>query len=78
MINVYSNLSQSALKYLRNTEVDISNAIIMTEDFNIRDSIWNPNYLFHSYNSDLLFDIANSFSLSISCYDLKLELRLQS
>jgi len=38
----------------------------MTGDFNIRDSIWDPNYLFHSYNSDLLFDIADFFSLSIS------------
>jgi len=38
----------------------------MTGDFNIRDSIWDPNYLFHSYNSELLFDIADSFSLNIS------------
>ena len=66
IINVYFDLSQSALKYLKNTEVDIPNVIIMTGDFNIRDSIWDPNYLFHSYNSDLLFDIANSFSLNIS------------
>jgi len=66
MINVYSNLSQSALKYLKDTEVNIPNTIIMTGDFNIRDSIWDPNYLFHLYNSDLLFDIADFFSLSIS------------
>ena len=66
MINVYSNSSQSALKYLKNTEINIPNAIIITGDFNIRDNIWDPNYLFYLYNSDLLFDIANSFSLSIS------------
>ena len=66
MINVYSNSSQSALKYLKNTEINIPNAIIITGDFNIRDNIWDPNYLFYLYNSDLLFDIADSFSLSIS------------
>ena len=66
IINVYSDSSQSALKYLKDTEVDIPNVIIMIGDFNIRDSIWDLNYLFHSYNSDLLFDIADSFSLSIS------------
>jgi len=66
MINVYSDSSQSALKYLKDTEVNISNVIIMTEDFNIRDSIWDPNYPFHLYNSELLFDIADSFSLNIS------------
>ena len=38
----------------------------MTDDFNIRDSIWNPNFLFHSSYSNSLFDIANSFYLDIS------------
>jgi len=66
MINVYSDLFQSALKYLKDTEVNIPNVIIVTSDFNIRDSIWDLNYPFHSYNSDLIFDIADSFSLSIS------------
>ena len=39
MINIYSDSSQLALNYLKNTEVDIPNVIIMTGDFNIRDSI---------------------------------------
>jgi len=39
LINVYSDLSQSALKYLKDTEVNISNILIMTGDFNIRDSL---------------------------------------
>ena len=38
MINVYSNSFQSALKYLKDTESNIHNIIIMTDDFNIRDS----------------------------------------
>ena len=66
MINVYSDSSQLALKYLKDTEVDIPNVIIMTGDFNIKDSIWDPNFPFHLYYSDLLFDITDSFSLNIS------------
>ena len=37
LINIYSNLSQSTLKYLKNTEVDMNNILILTGDFNIRD-----------------------------------------
>jgi len=66
MINVYSDSFQSALKYLKDTEVNIPNVIIMTGDFNIRDSIWDPNYPFHLCYSNLLFDIVDSFSLNIS------------
>jgi len=38
----------------------------MMGDFNIRDSIWDFNFPFHSSHSDSLFDIADSFSLDIS------------
>ena len=38
----------------------------MTGDFNIRDRDWDPEYLFHSFYSDILIDIANSFNLSLS------------
>ena len=37
IMNVYSNSSHSALKYLKDTEVNINNLLIMTGDFNIRD-----------------------------------------
>ena len=37
-MNVYSNSSHTALKYLKDAEVNISNLLIMTGDFNIRDS----------------------------------------
>ena len=38
LINVYSDLSQTTLKYLKNTEVNINNILIMTKDFNISNS----------------------------------------
>jgi len=35
----------------------------MTGDFNIRDSDWGPDYLFHSVHSELLFDISDALDL---------------
>jgi len=66
MINIYSDSFQLALKYLKDIEVNIPNVIIITDDFNIRDSVWDSNYLFHLCYSNSLFDIADSFSLNIS------------
>ena len=37
-INIYSDSMQSALKYLKDTEVDIPNVLIMAGDFNIRNN----------------------------------------
>ena len=37
LINIYSDLSQSALKYLKDTKININNIFIMTGDVNIRD-----------------------------------------
>ena len=39
MINVYSDGRQSTFKYLKDTEVNIHNVLVMMGDFNIRDSI---------------------------------------
>ena len=39
IMNVYSDSSHTALKYLKNTEVNIDNVILITGDFNIRDSL---------------------------------------
>ena len=39
ILNVYSDSSYTALKYLKDTEVNISNVLIMTGDFNIRDRL---------------------------------------
>ena len=39
IINIYSDSSHLALKYLKDTEVNINNVLVMIEDFNIRDSL---------------------------------------
>jgi len=39
LIDIYSDSSQSALKYLKDTKVNIDNVLIMTRDFNIRDCL---------------------------------------
>ena len=65
LINIYSDSSQLALKYLKNTGVDIPNVLVMAGNFNIRDSFWNPIYPHHSFHSNLLLDITNSFSLRL-------------
>ena len=54
-----------ALKYLKNTEVNINNVLIMTGDFNIRNKNWDSSYLHYSAHSDILTDIANSFELRL-------------
>jgi len=66
ILNIYSDSSHTALKYLKNTEVNIGNILIMTGDFNIRDHLWNPSFPHHSTISDDLFIIADSFNLSLS------------
>jgi len=63
LMNVYSDSSQSALKYLKDTEANINNVLIMTRDFNIRDRLWDPNYLYYSIYSDMLIDIVESIYL---------------
>jgi len=66
LMNVYSDLSYTALKYLKNTEVCIQNLLIMTGDFNIRDSLWDPLFPHHSSISDDLLSIVDLFNLELS------------
>ena len=66
LINIYSDLSQLALKYLKSTEVIINNILIIIGDFNIRDNFWDPNYPHHSIHNDLLIEIADSIHLGLS------------
>ena len=66
LINMYSDSSQAALKYLKDIKANISNILVITGDFNIRDNLWNSYYLYHSIHSDLLFDIADFFFLGLS------------
>jgi len=65
-MNVYSDSSHLALKYLKNTEINIHNLLIMTGDFNIRDSLWDPSFPHHSSISDDLIIIVDSFNLKLS------------
>jgi len=66
ILNVYSDSSHSALKYLKDTEANINNILLMTGNFNIRDSLWNPPFPFHSSISDDLIMIADSYDLALS------------
>ena len=65
VMNVYSNSSHTALKYLKDTEVNILNLLIMTGDFNIRDSICDLSFPHHSSFSDDLMIIVDSFNLEL-------------
>ena len=66
IMNVYSDSSHTVLKYLKDTEVNIENVLLMTGDFNIRDSLWDSDFPFHSSVSNDLIIIADSFNLSLS------------
>ena len=67
MINIYSDDYQSDLKYLKDTEVNIWNMLIMAEDFNIRNSDWDLSYSFYFFHSDTLLEIVESFNFKLSC-----------
>jgi len=67
IMNVYSDSSYTALKYLKDTEVNLSNLLIMTGDFNIRDSSWDQAFPYHSHLCDNLLIIADSFNLELLC-----------
>ena len=66
ILNVYSDSSHSAVKYLKDTEVNINNVLLMTGDFNIRDSLWDLSFPFHFSISNDLIMIADSFDLILS------------
>jgi len=61
ILNIYSDSSHTTLKYLKDTEVNIDNMVLITGDFNIRDSLWDHFFPFHSSSSDDLVIIADSF-----------------
>jgi len=65
-MNIYSDASHSTLKYLKDTEVNIINLLIMMGDFNIRDRLWDPSFPHYSSISDNLFIIADLFNLDLS------------
>ena len=64
-MNIYFDASHSALKYLKDTEVSINNLLIMTGNFNIRDSLWDSSFPYVSSISDNLIIVADSFNLEL-------------
>jgi len=65
IMNIHSDASHSALKYFKNTEVSINNLLIMTGDFNIRDSLWDSSFPYHSSISNDLIVIVDLFNLEL-------------
>jgi len=63
---MYSNEHQIALTYLRDTEFNISNILIWTGDFNIRNSNWDLFYSHYSVYADTIREVADSLDLDMS------------
>ena len=66
LMNIYSDSSHSALKYLKDTKANIHNLLIMFDDFNIRDSLWDPLFPHHTFISDDFLIITDLFNLDLS------------
>ena len=66
IMNIYSESSHSALKYLKDIEVNIDNVLVMTGNFNIRDSLRDPAFPHHLSISNNLLIITDSFHLALS------------
>ena len=66
IINVYSDSNQTALRVLQNNIRNIRNTVIMTGDFNIRNSDWDPNIQYHSIHTEDLMFIADSLDLELA------------
>ena len=66
LMNIYSDSSHSALKYFKDTEVNIQNLLVITGDFNIHNNLWNSLFPHHSSISNDLFIIADFFNLGLS------------
>ena len=65
ILNIYLDNHQNTLKYLKNTEINLNNVLIIIEDFDIRDSNWDPSYPHHLLYTDMLWEVADSFGLEL-------------
>jgi len=63
ILDIYPDNHQLALKYLKDTEADLNNVIIMSSDFNIRNSDWNPSFPHHLMHANHLLEIADLLNL---------------
>jgi len=66
IINVYSDSNQTALQVLCNNTRNIGSTVVITGDFNIRDSDWDPNIQYHSIHMEDLMSIADSLDLELA------------
>jgi len=66
IINIYSDSNQTALQALWKSMTNIDKIIILTGDFNIRDSDWDLNFRHYSSHTDNLITIADSLGLELS------------
>ena len=66
LMKVYSDSSHLALKYLKDTEANIQNLLIMTSNFNIYDSSQDPSFSHHSSINNNLIIIVDYFNLDLS------------
>ena len=60
------NYKDILLKYLKDTEVNIWNLLIIIGNFNICNNLWDPLFPHHSSISDDLLIIADLFNLELS------------
>ena len=66
ILNIYLDDQQTILKYLKNTEVNLNNVLIITVNFNIRDSNWNLLYPHYSTYANVFQEAADSLNLNLS------------
>ena len=68
LFNDYPYDQQSTLKYLKDTEVNLNDILIITGDFNIRDNEWDFLYSYHFNHTDSLkeIEIADGFNIKLS------------
>ena len=65
ILNIHSDDYQNTLKYLKNTEINLNNILIIIGDFNIRNNDWDSSYPYHSLYTDMLWEFADSFGLEL-------------
>jgi len=66
IINIYSDSNQTAIQVLHNNTRNIGNMVVMTGDFNIRDSNWDLNVQYHSIHTEDLMSITDSLDLELA------------
>jgi len=66
IINVYSDSNQTAIQILRDNIRNIGNMIVITGDFNIRDSDWDPNVHYHLIHIEDLMFIADCLNVELA------------